>query len=170
MARPRKITASFTRVRRAERRLYYWLREHHEVFAAELERTRVRDRWSQALAVITEHKLLDGRGNPPTKETAADTWKRVCADIAAERSRKQAVAKAGPALQPGEIAPGVRAVGDNGWDRLTEPAGSPALSSRSLTPQAAAPAGSKHGGTAADRMQHLRDSMRAGKVPLPKPI
>ncbi len=180
MARPRTLSAAFARIRQEERLLYDWLRDRHDEFATELAAVRVRDRWTRALKVIGEQKLVDDRGNQVTRDTAIRTWKRVREDVAAARARRQGAPP--PTLAPGEVAPGVCAVGDSGWDRLTEPAGSSASSSRPLVPQAAAqapadgsdlgtaPAGSEHVGTKADRMRHLLNSMRAGKVPLPKTI
>lgn len=107
MARPRTITALFTRARQRQQVLFDWMRSHHDDLAAELDRDR--GRWDQALQVIADLKLVDDRGNPPTRDTIIRTWKRVRDDVAATRARQEA-ARSGQALAPGEVAPGVRAV------------------------------------------------------------
>lgn len=106
MARPRTITALFTRARQRQQVLFDWMRSHHDDLAAELARDR--GRWDQALQVIAGLKLVDDRGNPPTRDTVVRTWKRVRDDVAAARARQDA-ARSGQALVPGEVAPGVRA-------------------------------------------------------------
>lgn len=182
MTRPRKISASFNRARRSQRLLYDWLREHHDDFSVELERNRVRDRWKFAMQVIAEHKLLDGRGNPPSRETAIDTWKRVCQDVAIERARKQAPAAPKLVLKPDEIAPGVRAVQAK---EVAVPDPATALSRMTLDIRPARPlsnlpatapaelAAAVQPGRQADAEEQIRralEAMDAGCTPMPRVI
>lgn len=157
MARPRTLSAAFARIRQEERLLYDWLRDRHDEFAAELAAVRVRDRWTRALKVIAEQKLVDDRGNPVTRDTATRTWKRVREDVAAARARRQGAPP--PVLAPGEVAPGVRA----------------AMGQAGVAPPLLA---ATHGGTPTvpgaaledDPLQRLRASMQAGKVPMPRTV
>jgi hypothetical protein len=107
--------------------------------------------------------LLDGRGNPPTQDTALRTWKQVRTDVAAARAKRQGAPP--PVLALGEIAPGVR---------VTAQAAATAWASAS----AASPAAAQGTGSTAparvgegdEAMRHLLASMQAGKVKLPKPV
>jgi hypothetical protein len=163
MPRKRTVAATFDRIRQETRLLYDWLREHHDDFAAELDRTRVRDRWKLAMKLIAHHQLLDGRGNPPTQDTALRTWKQVRTDVAVARAKRQGAPP--PVLALGEIAPGVR---------VTAQAAATAWASAS----AASPAAAQGTGSTAparvgegdEAMRHLLASMQAGKVKLPKPV
>ena len=168
MPRKRTVAATFDRIRQETRLLYDWLREHHDDFAAELERTRVRDRWKLAMKLIAHHQLLDGRGNPPTQDTALRTWKQVRADVAAARAKRQGAPP--PVLAPGEIAPGVSVT--------AQAAAAAAWASASVTPPAASRAAAQGTRSAVpaqvgeddEAMRHLLASMQAGKVKLPKPV
>jgi hypothetical protein len=167
MSRSPTVSASFARIRQEARLLYDWLRDHHDDFAAELDRTRVRDRWKLAMKLIAQHNLLDGRGNPPSQDTAIRTWKQVRADVAAARAKRQGVSR--PALASGELAPGVRATAQvemtNAWASASvspPPAGQASLSGT-------APTEDQTDGES-DAMRRLRASMQAGKVPMPKPL
>jgi hypothetical protein len=165
MPRPRTVSASFARVRQETRLLYDWLRDHHDDFAAELDRTRVRDRWKLAMKLFAHHRLLDGRGNPPTQDTAIRTWKQVRADVAAARAKQQSVPP--PALAPGEIAPGVRVAAQaSAWVSMPAvlplSAGQAPLSETRPDPDQAS--------DETDPIRRLRASMQASKVPMPKPV
>ncbi len=157
MARPRTITALFTRARHRQQVLFDWMRSHHDDLAAELAHDR--GRWDQALQVIIDLKLVDDRGNPPTRDTVVRTWKRVRDDVAAARTKQEA-ARSGQALAPGEVAPGVRAVAQPRAAAPT-PAPLPAQGKEAVVP-GAVPEG--------DPLQRLRASMEAGKVPMPRTV
>lgn len=157
MARPRTITALFTRARQRQQVLFDWMRSHHDDLAAELARDR--GRWDQALQVIADLKLVDDRGKPPTRDTIVRTWKRVRDDVAAARAKQEA-ARSAQALAPGDVAPGVRAVAQ---PRTAAPA--PALRPDQAE-KAAAPGAEPN----SDPLQRLRASMEAGKVPMPRTV
>ena len=155
MARPRMLSTLFTRARQQQQLLFDWMRSHHDDLVIELARDR--GRWDQALQVIAGLKLVDDRGNPPTRDTVLRTWKRVRDSIAA-RAEEQA-ARSAPALAPGEVAPGVRAI--------AQP--------RTATPRPVQPVQGKETvapGTApeSDPLHRLRVSMEAGKVPMPRTV
>jgi hypothetical protein len=166
MPRRPSVAASFARIRRESRLLYDWLRDHHDEFATELERTRVRDRWKHVMQLIADANLLDNAGNPPTRNTAMRTWKQVRADVAA-RAKRQATPS--QVRAPGEIAPGVRAThqaaSSGAWPRpaINPPEWGNAPTADS-TPAAPGPDGES------DVMRRLRASMEVGKVPVPKPL
>jgi hypothetical protein len=73
MPRKRTVAATFDRIRQETRLLYDWLREHHDDFAAELDRTRVRDRWKLAMKLIAHHQLL-GNDNEFRPTCADEFW------------------------------------------------------------------------------------------------
>jgi hypothetical protein len=164
MPRPRTVSASFARIRQETRLLYDWLRDHHDDFAAELERTRVRDRWKLAMKLIAQHNLLDGRGNPPSQDTAMRTWKQVHTDVAAARAKRKGAPS--PALAPGEIAPGVRAA-QAAMATAIVSVNLPAAAQASLPSPDSAPLET---GEESDAIRRLRASMQAGKVAMPKPL
>jgi hypothetical protein len=157
MARPRTITALFTRARQRQQVLFDWMRSHHDDLAAELARDR--GRWDQALQVIADLKLVDDRGNPPTRDTIVRTWKRVRDDVVAARAKQEA-ARSAQALAPGEVAPGVRAVAQ---PRAAAP--TPAF-----RPDQAGKAAAPGAEPNSDPLQRLRASMEAGKVPMPRTV
>ena len=105
VARQKEITGLFAKVRDADRRLYDWMRAHHDDLLVELGTERIV--WRPVMQVIAELGLVDEHGKEPTRDTAFRTWLRVRRDVAASRARKQGR----PAfLASGEIAPGVRAL------------------------------------------------------------
>jgi hypothetical protein len=105
MARRKQITALFAKVRHADRRLYDWMRAHHDELLVELGSGRIV--WRPVMRVIADLGLVDDRGQKPTRDTAFRTWRRVRGEVAKACAKKQDK----PALHtPGEIAPGVRAL------------------------------------------------------------
>ena len=105
--RQKEITGLFAKVRDADRRLYGWMRAHHDDLLAELGTERIV--WRPVMRVIAELGLVDEHGKEPTRDTAFRTWLRVRRDVAGSRARKQGR----PAfLASGEIAPGVRTLPD----------------------------------------------------------
>lgn len=105
MAREKKITALFAKVRDADTRLSDWMRANHDDLLVELGSGRIV--WRPVMRVIADLGLLDEHGKRPTRDTAFRTWRRVRRDVADSRARKQGM----PAfLASGEIAPGVRAL------------------------------------------------------------
>jgi hypothetical protein len=116
MARRKQITALFTKVRHADRRLYDWMRAHHDELLVELGSGRIV--WRPVMRVIADLGLVDDRGQKPTRDTAFRTWKRVRGDVATARTERQDK----PALNAvGEIAPGVRALLDQHDQAVVEP-------------------------------------------------
>jgi len=106
MGRTTKVRLLFAKARAEERRLYDYMRQHHDDLAAEFGEGRIL--WRTPLKVFANLKLVDENGKTPTRGTAIRTWKRVRDDVAAARARQEG-AKSGQALAPGEVAPGVRA-------------------------------------------------------------
>jgi hypothetical protein len=93
------------RGRTARSSLYRWLRAYHDQFLEDWTEAADWPAFSEAFARLG---LTDRTGKSPIPETARKTWLQVRKDVAKAKTRQ--MAKRAPALAPGEIAPGVRAV------------------------------------------------------------
>lgn len=82
-----------------------WLRAHHDAFAAMLADKE--PSWDEVAAALAAMGLRDGQDKPPTGERARKAWWTARRTKAGARARRQAAPS--PPLEPGEVAPGVRA-------------------------------------------------------------
>lgn len=79
--------------------LFWWLREHHDVFLAAAAGRRIR--WLPHIPRFLALDLRDGEGKPVTPRTASDTWAEVKRDIARVRaSQAEQVRKLQPSRLP----------------------------------------------------------------------
>lgn len=86
--------------------LYLWFRQNHLQLAARFKR--YPPAWNTLAAQLAEQGVRDANGNPPTAISARDAWYRARMDVDAMRAKRL---RPKPALEPGEIAPGVHALG-----------------------------------------------------------
>jgi hypothetical protein len=180
MQREKPLKLLFARARKVDNRLSDWMRRHHDDLLLELGSGRVAA-WAPVMRIVDELGLRDDRGNTPTRDTVARTWQRVKKDVA-QRRRKA------PALAPGEIAPGVRAL-QSGDDRegpqppkqeeprrplairparmkgTSQPGGASKPQDTAMAPR---PNTARDG--AADEIKRVLDRMGSRRTPLPKTV
>jgi hypothetical protein len=106
MGRPKKISRLFSDIRAGDARLSTFMRRHHDDLLRELGSGRIQ--WRNPLRVFAGLGLTDEHGQPVSREAAARTWLRVRREVAAAREKRAVTAV--PVLEPGELAPGVRAI------------------------------------------------------------
>ena len=110
-----------------------WLFAHHDAFAAMLaDKAPSWDEVAQALAAMG---LRDGAGKPPTGERARKAWWTMRRKRDAIRAGRQPAPP--PALRPGEITAGVRAIAPRVTPFQAVPA--PMVPSQPVTPGTQAP-------------------------------
>ena len=81
--------------------LFLWLLDNHDELAAAFARSS--PSWSALAAILAEGGVVDGHGKAPTGRGARNAWFRV------RQAKAGRVPRSAPAVDPGHIAPGVRA-------------------------------------------------------------
>lgn len=103
-----RLSERFRKERRIGRRVADWMKENYELLFVELGATRCD--WRVVGAVVRDLKLVDQRGNPPSRATLARTWKIVSEKEASIVVNPRRVDVSRDQLRIGEIAQGVRSL------------------------------------------------------------
>lgn len=102
MAKRNRIGVLFRKVRAEDKHLFDWMLSNYDELVLQLGPGRII--WRPVMRVIADLGLIDDHGKPPTQDTAARTWRRVCRRVVTTRAARQSRQSL---LGAGEIAPGV---------------------------------------------------------------